>query len=105
MGLVPMSLGQESLRHISSVSDSLSVGSPVSVESGDPLSDTDPRVCLEGVDCIGDMSDIGSTLEAYCAGGVHPWLSDVSPSEESEDGPWVGVMCRGDESLSSQAGV
>ena len=29
----------------------------------------------------------------------------MSPSEESEDGPQVGVMCRSDESLSSQAGV
>ena len=29
----------------------------------------------------------------------------MSPSEESEDGPQVGVMCHGDESLSSQAGV
>ena len=54
------------------MSDSLSVGSPVSVESSDPLSDADLQVCLEGVDCIGNMSDIGSTLEAYCAGGVHP---------------------------------
>jgi len=28
----------------------------------------------------------------------------VSPSEESADGLWVGVMGRGDESLSSEAG-
>ena len=72
MGLVPMTLGQESLRYIASVSDSLSVGSPVSVESGDLLSDADPQGCQEGVDCIGDMSDLGSMLEAYCVDGVHP---------------------------------
>jgi len=93
-----MTLGQESLRHIASVSDSLSVGSPVSVESGDPLSDADLQGCLEGFDCIDDMSDLGSMLKAYCKGGVHPWLSsDVSPSEESKDGLQVGVMGHGDE--------
>jgi len=72
MGLVPMTLGQRSLRHIASASDSLSVCSPVSVERHDPLSNTDPQGCLQGVDSIGDMSDFGSMLEAYCAGGVHP---------------------------------
>ena len=71
MGLVPMTLGQESLRHIASASDSLPVGSPVSVERRDALSDADPRGCLQGVDSIGDMSDVGKMLEAYCAGGVH----------------------------------
>ena len=28
----------------------------------------------------------------------------MSPSEESADGPWVGIMGRGDESLSSETG-
>jgi len=74
MGLVPMTLGQKSLRHIASASDSLSVGSPVSVERCDALSDADPQGCLQGVDSIGDMSDVGNML------GPKQGVSDVSKS-------------------------
>jgi len=71
MGLVPMTLSQKSLRHIASVSDSLAVGSPIS-ERHDALRNADPQGCLQGVDSIGNMSDVGNMLEAYCVGGVHP---------------------------------
>jgi len=66
-----MTLGQKSLKHIAFASDSLPVGSPVSVERRDALSDADPWGCLQGVDSIGNMTDVGKMLEAYCAGGVH----------------------------------
>jgi len=60
MGLVPMTLGQKSLRHIASASDLLSVGSPVSVERRDALRKADQQGCLQGVDSISNMSDVGN---------------------------------------------
>jgi len=107
MGLVPMTLGKESSKNLSSGLDLLPVGSPVPEKSGDPGMDVDLRGDFEGVDWK-DESDIGNVRGMYnagCAGGVHPSLSfDASVSEESDDVAWMGVIGHGDE-LSCAVGL